>query len=94
MITLNVSLPVYRCNIDSPFDYRCCNTCEEVREAYRKKGWAFNNPEGIEQCDREGWTDKMMSQKNEGCQVLGYLQVNKASSSDSVKEYKDTLIPN
>lgn len=22
----------------------CCNTCEDVREAYRRKGWAFNNP--------------------------------------------------
>ena len=22
----------------------CCNTCEEVREAYRKRGWAISNP--------------------------------------------------
>ena len=22
----------------------CCSTCEEVREAYRKKGWAISNP--------------------------------------------------
>ena len=22
----------------------CCTTCEEVREAYRKKGWAISNP--------------------------------------------------
>ena len=36
---------------DSP----CCNTCEAVREAYRKKGWAFNNADGIVQCEREGW---------------------------------------
>ncbi|XP_064597397.1 endoplasmic reticulum-Golgi intermediate compartment protein 3-like [Liolophura sinensis] len=62
-------------------DKKCCNTCEEVREAYRKKGWAFNNPDGIEQCDREGWSDKMMSQKNEGCQVMGYLQVNKVAGN-------------
>lgn len=27
----------------------CCNTCEQVREAYRKKGWAFSDPEHIEQ---------------------------------------------
>ena len=25
-------------------DIQCCNTCEEVREAYRKKGWAISNP--------------------------------------------------
>ena len=22
----------------------CCSTCEEVREAYRKRGWAISNP--------------------------------------------------
>jgi hypothetical protein len=27
----------------------CCNTCEQVQEMYRKKGWAFVNAEGIEQ---------------------------------------------
>ena len=25
-------------------DMPCCTTCEEVREAYRKKGWAISNP--------------------------------------------------
>jgi hypothetical protein len=35
---------------------QCCNTCDEVRESYRMKGWAFSNPEGIEQCEREGFT--------------------------------------
>ena len=25
-------------------EQKCCNTCEEVREAYRKKGWAISNP--------------------------------------------------
>lgn len=28
---------------------RCCNTCEQIREQYRKKGWAFTNPERMEQ---------------------------------------------
>lgn len=61
--------------------YRCCNTCEDVREAYRKKGWAFNSPEGIEQCNREGWTAKMKAQEKEGCQVFGYLEVNKVQGN-------------
>lgn len=60
---------------------RCCNTCEDVREAYRKKGWAFNSPEGIEQCNREGWTAKMKAQQKEGCQVYGYLEVNKVQGN-------------
>lgn len=27
----------------------CCNTCEDVRQAYVRSGWAFSRPEGIEQ---------------------------------------------
>lgn len=27
----------------------CCNSCEEVRQAYTDKGWSFGNPEDIEQ---------------------------------------------
>ncbi|KAK6167933.1 hypothetical protein SNE40_021856 [Patella caerulea] len=62
-------------------ELKCCNTCENVREAYRKKGWAFNNPESIEQCNREGWTEKMKAQKDEGCKVYGYLEVNKVAGN-------------
>ncbi|XP_025092311.1 endoplasmic reticulum-Golgi intermediate compartment protein 3-like isoform X3 [Pomacea canaliculata] len=62
-------------------DKRCCNNCEDVREAYRKRGWAFNNPESIEQCKREGWSESMQAQKNEGCQAFGYLEVNKVAGN-------------
>lgn len=27
----------------------CCNTCEDVRQAYVNRGWSFNNPDAIEQ---------------------------------------------
>ena len=57
--------------------HRCCNTCEDVREAYRRKGWAFNLPDGIVQCEKEGWTEKLRSQKDEGCRVTGYIEVSK-----------------
>uniref|UniRef100_A0A2K5QHS6 Endoplasmic reticulum-Golgi intermediate compartment protein n=1 Tax=Cebus imitator TaxID=2715852 RepID=A0A2K5QHS6_CEBIM len=60
-------------------DIKCCNTCEDVREAYRRRGWAFKNPDTIEQCRREGFSQKMQEQKNEGCQVYGFLEVNKVS---------------
>lgn len=30
-------------------DDDCCNSCEEVREMYRKKGWALTNPDLIDQ---------------------------------------------
>ena len=35
-------------------DITCCNTCEEVREAYRRKGWAVSNPKVSWKRRREG----------------------------------------
>lgn len=48
-----------------------------MREAYRQKGWAFHDAESIEQCRRDGTVDKMKQQKDEGCRIYGYLEVNK-----------------
>jgi len=62
-------------------DGECCNTCEEVREGYRKKGWSFAKPDGIEQCVREGFKEQLSAQKEEGCQVYGYLQVQKVAGN-------------
>lgn len=30
----------------------CCNSCEEVRQAYTNKGWSFGSPDDIEQAGR------------------------------------------
>uniref|UniRef100_A0AAZ3PIS2 Endoplasmic reticulum-Golgi intermediate compartment protein n=1 Tax=Oncorhynchus tshawytscha TaxID=74940 RepID=A0AAZ3PIS2_ONCTS len=62
-------------------DLKCCNTCDDVREAYRRRGWAFKNPDTIEQCKREGFSQKMQEQKNEGCQIYGFLEVNKVAGN-------------
>ncbi|XP_061431252.1 endoplasmic reticulum-Golgi intermediate compartment protein 3-like isoform X3 [Lethenteron reissneri] len=62
-------------------DLQCCNTCDDVREAYRRKGWAFKNPEVIEQCRREGFSNKVREQKDEGCRVYGHLEVNKVAGN-------------
>ncbi|PPQ72304.1 hypothetical protein CVT24_004581 [Panaeolus cyanescens] len=55
----------------------CCNTCDEVREAYVNRGWSFNQPELIEQCRDEGWADKLKEQADEGCNINGRIRVNK-----------------
>lgn len=31
----------------------------QVRDAYRKKGWAFTNTDKFEQCEREGFVDSV-----------------------------------
>uniref|UniRef100_A0AAR2LCR3 Endoplasmic reticulum-Golgi intermediate compartment protein n=1 Tax=Pygocentrus nattereri TaxID=42514 RepID=A0AAR2LCR3_PYGNA len=62
-------------------ELKCCNTCDDVREAYRRRGWAFKTPDTIEQCKREGFSQKMQEQKNEGCRVYGFLEVNKVAGN-------------
>ncbi|KAJ5084843.1 hypothetical protein NUU61_009422 [Penicillium alfredii] len=55
----------------------CCSTCEEVREAYGQQQWAFGMGENIEQCQREGYAEKLRAQRREGCRIEGVLRVNK-----------------
>jgi len=62
----------------------CCNTCEEVQQAYNAKGWAFSDPHRIIQCVQEGFMDKLKSQKDEGCRVHGYLSVNRVAGNVNI----------
>ena len=55
----------------------CCNTCDEVREAYAQKSWSFKKGENIEQCQREGYGERINAQRKEGCRIEGVIQVNK-----------------
>jgi len=55
----------------------CCNTCEEVRLAYVNRGWSFANPDAIDQCKAEGWTEKLRDQADEGCNIAGLIRINK-----------------
>lgn len=62
-------------------DDDCCNTCEEVREAYRKKGWGLSNPELIDQCTREGFISKIKEEEGEGCNINGFVDVSKVAGN-------------
>ncbi|KAK6379710.1 ER-derived vesicles protein erv46 [Exophiala oligosperma] len=55
----------------------CCNTCDEVREAYAANSWAFGRGEGVEQCEREGYGERLDAQRQEGCRIEGAIRVNK-----------------
>ncbi|EHY59391.1 ER-derived vesicles protein erv46 [Exophiala dermatitidis] len=55
----------------------CCNTCDEVREAYAANSWAFGRGEGVEQCEREGYGARLDEQRHEGCRIEGVIRVNK-----------------
>ncbi|KRT78291.1 hypothetical protein AMK59_7404, partial [Oryctes borbonicus] len=72
---------------------RCCNTCEDVREAYRERQWAFPpNPENISQCRDEHFNEKMQSAFKQGCQVYGSLIVNRVSGSFHIAPGKSFTI--
>ena len=54
----------------------CCNTCDEVRDAYRKRGWALMNVDGVAQCMKENFQMKEQEEQNEGCRISGNHSVN------------------
>ncbi|KAK8935715.1 Protein disulfide-isomerase 5-4 [Platanthera zijinensis] len=62
-------------------DDHCCNTCEEVREAYRKKGWVITNMDLIDQCKREGFFQKIQEEQGEGCNIHGFVDVKKVAGN-------------
>ncbi|EDO15046.1 hypothetical protein Kpol_367p1 [Vanderwaltozyma polyspora DSM 70294] len=55
----------------------CCQTCEDVKNAYSDAGWAFFDGKNIEQCEREGYVEKMNDQLNEGCRISGEALLNR-----------------
>ncbi|KAF2146649.1 uncharacterized protein K452DRAFT_355123 [Aplosporella prunicola CBS 121167] len=55
----------------------CCNSCDEVRDAYAGVSWSFGRGEGVEQCEREHYGEKLDAQRREGCRIEGGIRVNK-----------------
>jgi endoplasmic reticulum-Golgi intermediate compartment protein 3 len=66
-------------------DDQCCNTCDDVLEAYAKKSWSNKNVLATaEQCIREKRdttiADKPLK-KGEGCNLSGYMIVNRVNGN-------------
>ena len=59
----------------------CCNTCDDVRNAYAKNGWQIDNLDDISQCKEEHYKEKLAQEAHEGCHVKGALHVNKVIGS-------------
>jgi len=69
----------------------CCNSCDEVRNAYVAKGWdAGEIGRSSEQCVREGRAHEGGAHRlalgpsagsSEGCRLSGHLQVNKVAGN-------------
>jgi len=59
----------------------CCNTCQQVKDSYQRKHWQFSLNDDIEQCVLEQEERKAKYSKREGCNVHGYLLVNKVAGN-------------
>ncbi|KAJ1833884.1 ER-derived vesicles protein erv46 [Coemansia sp. RSA 2711] len=59
----------------------CCNSCDDVHQAYVRRGWAFSDPDSIEQCVREGYTARMRAMAGEGCRMRGFIEVGKVAGN-------------
>eukprot|EP00945_MAST-04E_sp_MAST-4E-sp1_P007337 g7337.t1 len=60
----------------------CCNSCEDVKTAYAAKGWDVSGVlNTAEQCKREKNNPATAARVGEGCNVEGYLAVNKVAGN-------------
>jgi hypothetical protein len=65
-------------------DEQCCNTCDELLEAYKAKKWSsVYAMVTSEQCIREGRDSKKTKRmtKGEGCNLSGYMNVSRVSGN-------------
>lgn len=81
VLTTSNSTSCKSCYGAEDVDGQCCNTCEAVKDAYRKKGWALTSYEHIVQCNELNERLKKVLEQHEGCQISGYLQVNKVAGN-------------
>lgn len=59
----------------------CCDTCEDVKRAYRRKGWTFRNDKGtVSQC-KDDVTKTLTDFKGEGCNVRGNVELSAAGGN-------------
>lgn len=77
----------------------CCNSCEDVKKAYRDKGWQFV-PYRIKQCENDYNNINMESKYNnreeieklldtkEGCRLEGFITVNKIAGSFHIGKFQ------
>lgn len=45
----------------SPHEDGCCNSCQDVRDAYQANGWAISDYNAMEQCAREQYPSPFFS---------------------------------
>ncbi|XP_026326579.1 endoplasmic reticulum-Golgi intermediate compartment protein 3 [Hyposmocoma kahamanoa] len=73
-------------------DSHCCNTCDDVKEAYRIRRWALPDLETIEQCKDDESLERVKQALKEGCQIYGHMEVNRVGGSFHIAPGKSFTI--
>lgn len=64
-----------------PMGKKCCNTCDEVKEAFINSDIALDEAEKKEQCIRENVLEETLAQDGEGCRFQGQMMVNRVAGN-------------
>lgn len=75
------ALPQNQNEEKEPKDRICCNSCEAVRQAYAQSSWAFFDGENIEQCEKEGYVERINQRLSEGCRIKGTAEINRIAGN-------------
>jgi len=57
----------------------CCNTCDDIRNAYKKKGWAFTASHHVKLCVQEGVQEGLKA--GLGCMIHGNIELAKVGGN-------------
>ncbi|RLN93591.1 hypothetical protein BBJ28_00016333 [Nothophytophthora sp. Chile5] len=68
-------------NAKHPAGKECCNTCEEVKEAFISSDLSLEEAEQKEQCVRESVAEETLAQEGEGCRFTGKMFVNRVAGN-------------
>eukprot|EP00002_Diphylleia_rotans_P026275 TRINITY_DN5228_c0_g1_i4.p1 TRINITY_DN5228_c0_g1~~TRINITY_DN5228_c0_g1_i4.p1 ORF type:complete len:306 (-),score=56.67 TRINITY_DN5228_c0_g1_i4:74-991(-) len=60
-------------------NHQCCNTCEDLKARYAARNWNVNAVLDLPQCANEH--DEVDEQIGEGCNIYGFLEVNKVAGN-------------
>lgn len=58
-------------------DNECCNTCDDLKEAYRIRGWPWRPRHFFKQCSSDAFNYDYQRQVGEGCKIAGKIEVSK-----------------
>lgn len=61
---------------------KCCNACQDIKEAYKEKGWGYGEViRNAEQCLHDSDNPFAFVGKDEGCNIYGSMIVNKVAGN-------------